>query len=62
MILFVGWSLIDLISNVNCYSYPRNLVLSGAPEALPSACENATASPVKSFNQVTFHFSIILGC
>ncbi|KAG5376659.1 hypothetical protein IGI04_041255 [Brassica rapa subsp. trilocularis] len=32
--------------------YPRNLVLSGAPEALPSACENATPSSVKSFNQL----------
>ncbi|KAF3562884.1 hypothetical protein DY000_02018686 [Brassica cretica] len=32
--------------------YPRNLVFRAAPEALPSACENATASSVKSFNQL----------
>ncbi|KAF8048664.1 hypothetical protein N665_2444s0009 [Sinapis alba] len=35
------------------FAYSRNLVLRGAPEALPSACENATASSsVKSFNQL----------
>ncbi|KAG2300248.1 hypothetical protein Bca4012_011838 [Brassica carinata] len=34
-------------------SFGRNLVLrGGAPEALPRACENATASSVKSFNQL----------
>ncbi|KAJ0231513.1 Anthranilate phosphoribosyltransferase [Hirschfeldia incana] len=34
------------------FAYPQSLVLSGGLEALPSVCENASASSIKSFSQL----------
>ncbi|KAF8048667.1 hypothetical protein N665_2444s0011 [Sinapis alba] len=45
-------NLINVVNSCSSFAYPRNLVLRGAAQALPTACENGMPSSVKSFNQL----------